>query len=215
MYQEVYKCEHCSAESYLRARCPRCFAVRTNYVVVNAPPKKPIQPLLRQEYRDGLVVYVSVATGDVWEGNAKILNPKLVLPHKNRRVKQPVTNEQKKQRVLALERDRYTCLRCGTSKDLTVHHVVHRSQGGKNNLENLQTLCGPCHQYVHHELKLPSGVPFTSEQDAFDRLRRERSKKHGKKPHNYQYGKDLATNFAAPFIQRLRNEVAREQEHWR
>lgn len=40
------------------------------------------------------------------------------------------------------------------------------------------------------------------------RIRRARAKKHGKK--HYTYGKGLATNFAAPFIARLRKEANRD-----
>lgn len=43
--------------------------------------------------------------------------------------------------------------------------------------------------------------------DRFDRYRTSRSKKHGKKAHNYKYGKSLATNMAAPFILRLKAEI--------
>lgn len=54
-----------------------------------------------------------------------------------------------------------------------------------------------------------SAVPLTLEQehDAFDVYLRERKKKFGKKPWNYEYGKKLATNYAAPAIVRLRHEA--------
>ena len=37
-----------------------------------------------------------------------------------------------------------TCLRCGTTEDLTIDHIVPRSQGGSNQSDNLQVLCEPC-----------------------------------------------------------------------
>lgn len=40
--------------------------------------------------------------------------------------------------------------------------------------------------------------------DQFDKYRRDRAKAKGKKDHNYAYGKELATNMAAPFILRLK-----------
>lgn len=38
------------------------------------------------------------------------------------------------------------CLRCGTSHDLTLDHVVPVSKGGKSVLENLQILCYQCNR---------------------------------------------------------------------
>ncbi len=41
-------------------------------------------------------------------------------------------------------RDNYTCQYCGTKANLTLDHVVPRSQGGKSNWGNLVTACKPC-----------------------------------------------------------------------
>lgn len=41
-------------------------------------------------------------------------------------------------------RDDYTCVHCGTRENLTVDHIVPVSKGGTNDMDNLQTLCGPC-----------------------------------------------------------------------
>lgn len=54
--------------------------------------------------------------------------------------------------------------------------------------------------------KVPS-LSLEEEHAKFERMQRERSKKHGKK--FYQYGKSLSTNMAAPFIARLRAEIER------
>lgn len=47
-----------------------------------------------------------------------------------------------------LARDKWTCLSCGrTAKDgvtLEVDHILPRSKGGKDSIENLQTLCKKC-----------------------------------------------------------------------
>jgi hypothetical protein len=61
-------------------------------------------------------------------------------------------------------------------------------------------------------VKEGSGVRVKTQEDEdreWARLRKARSKKKGKKAGSYQYGKDLATNMAAPFIARLRREAAR------
>jgi hypothetical protein len=49
-------------------------------------------------------------------------------------------------RTEVLKRDNYRCVNCGmTGKELHVHHVVSRSEGGTNDLSNLVTLCSDCH----------------------------------------------------------------------
>ncbi len=42
------------------------------------------------------------------------------------------------------ERDRYRCLVCSSTKNLTVDHILPRSMGGASSLENFQTMCQPC-----------------------------------------------------------------------
>ena len=50
----------------------------------------------------------------------------------------------------ALVRDKYTCQCCGKKNcRLEVHHIVYRSKGGSDTLENLITLCEDCHKAVH------------------------------------------------------------------
>lgn len=42
------------------------------------------------------------------------------------------------------KRDRYQCQYCGTSKDLTLDHLVPRSKGGTSSWSNLVTACRRC-----------------------------------------------------------------------
>jgi predicted restriction endonuclease len=46
------------------------------------------------------------------------------------------------------QRDNYTCQICGRVTDLQVHHIIPRSNGGKHTLDNLITLCFPCHRHI-------------------------------------------------------------------
>ena len=57
-------------------------------------------------------------------------------------------------RAQALERDMWMCMSCGNEDldNLTLHHVVYRSLGGLDDLENLVTLCWECHRKVHDKL---------------------------------------------------------------
>lgn len=42
------------------------------------------------------------------------------------------------------KRDGHVCLYCGSKKDLTVDHVIPKSQGGKTSWTNLATACRSC-----------------------------------------------------------------------
>jgi 5-methylcytosine-specific restriction endonuclease McrA len=42
------------------------------------------------------------------------------------------------------DRDDWRCVTCGTHKNLTVDHIIPVSKGGTDDLDNLQTMCGPC-----------------------------------------------------------------------
>ena len=59
-------------------------------------------------------------------------------------------------RAHALDRDKYACQYCGAKNTrLEVHHIVFRSQGGSDDLDNLITLCKKCHHDLHKgEIKL-------------------------------------------------------------
>lgn len=61
-------------------------------------------------------------------------------------------NRQKKDSVLS--RDSYSCRLCGkpwrmAERELEIHHVIPKSQGGSNRMENLVTVCKPCHRQQH------------------------------------------------------------------
>ncbi len=56
-----------------------------------------------------------------------------------------------RQRERVRQRDGYRCRRCGGVGPIQVHHVVKRSLGGGDDLENLESLCVPCHDQVHPE----------------------------------------------------------------
>ena len=53
-----------------------------------------------------------------------------------------------------LERDNFTCQNCGRHTQAPPHHIIYRSHGGADTMENMITLCGPmeinCHDDVHN-----------------------------------------------------------------
>lgn len=55
-------------------------------------------------------------------------------------------------REFIIERDNFTCSKCGyfsMSNGLNVHHVKPLSEGGTNSINNLITLCSKCHSTAH------------------------------------------------------------------
>src|SRR5574344_376377 len=53
-------------------------------------------------------------------------------------------------KAACLNRDNYTCQCCKTKKGtLNAHHIVYRSNGGADTLDNLIILCEECHQKLH------------------------------------------------------------------
>jgi len=48
-----------------------------------------------------------------------------------------------------LKRDDYRCQGCGNTRHLELHHIIFRSQGGKDEADNLVMLCRRCHQRTH------------------------------------------------------------------
>jgi len=59
-------------------------------------------------------------------------------------------DEYRKLCLVVLNRDKYRCLICTTRNFLQVHHVIFRSHGGSDVLENLATVCYTCHVKIHH-----------------------------------------------------------------
>lgn len=58
----------------------------------------------------------------------------------------PHNYEWLERRSQAMARDGYACVLCYSQEELEVHHVISRKEGGKDNLENLMTLCRQCHE---------------------------------------------------------------------
>lgn len=54
--------------------------------------------------------------------------------------------------IACFQRDHFTCQRCGYEAQrmfdgtLNADHIIPRSRGGQTVLENLQTMCVPCHK---------------------------------------------------------------------
>lgn len=41
------------------------------------------------------------------------------------------------------------CIRCGSTKNIEKHHIIHRANGGSDEPDNMRYLCQGCHDYQH------------------------------------------------------------------
>ncbi len=71
------------------------------------------------------------------------------LPQQRRPTRLPA-GEYDELRRRVLERDGWRCQRCGRRDRLEVHHLEHRSRGGRDANDNLIVLCRECHELIHH-----------------------------------------------------------------
>ena len=57
------------------------------------------------------------------------------------------------ERYFVFARDNYTCQCCAKSKDkiLQTHHIIYRSNGGTDRVDNLITVCTDCHTSKNHQ----------------------------------------------------------------
>jgi 5-methylcytosine-specific restriction enzyme A len=59
----------------------------------------------------------------------------------------------KQLRLQVLARDRYQCQLCGKRSNLEVHHQQSRARGGKDQIDNLISLCSNCHRQLHSRMR--------------------------------------------------------------
>jgi 5-methylcytosine-specific restriction endonuclease McrA len=91
---------------------------------------------------------------------------------KQKRVKL-TPEEYEKLKKAVMVRDGYRCRLCLSMLNLSVDHIVKRSQGGGDTMENLRTLCWICHNKVDNEAGSPkskklSCVPEASTEEGSD-----------------------------------------------
>lgn len=62
-----------------------------------------------------------------------------------------ISRVRKKIRLAVFRRDKWKCKLCpfrGNSITLTMDHIIPKAKGGSWEMENLRTLCYPCHKKI-------------------------------------------------------------------
>ncbi len=62
-----------------------------------------------------------------------------------------------------LRRDHYTCQYCGSTKSLTIDHIIPRSKGGKNTWDNVVAACERCNSRKGDRTLLQAGMSLKSQ----------------------------------------------------
>jgi 5-methylcytosine-specific restriction endonuclease McrA len=85
-----------------------------------------------------------------------MLNALIKLPRKHSRIRILPDGREirrgyqyEKRRREVLKRDAWQCVRCESTDRLQVHHRRKRSLHHDDRMENLETLCFPCHRLEH------------------------------------------------------------------
>lgn len=83
----------------------------------------------------------------------------------------PLTKGYRQHRRRILARDKHRCVECGSTKELTLDHIVPQSRGGTGRVGNLQTLCAPCNRRKAAQLLRELGGEWKSWEHAYPQLR--------------------------------------------
>lgn len=65
-------------------------------------------------------------------------------------------------------KDKGKCIRCGSDRDIEIHHKIQRVDGGPSEDYNLEPLCIPCHDYEHAKRELQKHVNKETQQNRLD-----------------------------------------------
>lgn len=65
-----------------------------------------------------------------------------------------------------LRRDHHSCQYCGSTKQLTLDHVIPVSKGGKHRWDNVVTACERCNQRKSDRTPLQAGMPLRTQPKA-------------------------------------------------
>ncbi len=82
---------------------------------------------------------------------------RLTVNHVERSWRVPAVNRRE-----ILRRDKHTCQYCGSTKRLTIDHIIPRSKGGNNSWDNVVTACEHCNSHKGDRTPLQAGLTLRS-----------------------------------------------------
>lgn len=82
------------------------------------------------------------------------------------------SRSRRRRREIVMERDGYRCVKCGTTEDLTLDHVVPLSRGGTHRIENREACCQSCNAAKGNSLAGVSPLLIRAEHKRLRRMRR-------------------------------------------
>lgn len=87
--------------------------------------------------------------GEIGVSRGKVVKEKKIEPLKRKTKYRKRKNLGEELKHTVLKRDKNKCVKCGSKKNLHIHHIIHVEHGGTNEISNLQTLCDLCHMGEH------------------------------------------------------------------
>ncbi len=115
------------------------------------------------------------------------------------------TPEWAEKREQALERDDHRCRACNSDEALQVHHRTYARRGHED-LNDLTTLCGPCHEHFHQKISQDEILTRTYTPPLDPALREERKRKDEQKWEDYLIGLLLQRPDLCPHVCGILNE---------
>lgn len=83
-------------------------------------------------------------------GHDYLLGDEIVIVHNRKKNKKKYRRKiEEETRINVLKRDKEKCVICGNNSRLHIHHKIPVSDGGTDDLDNLETLCDLCHAEKH------------------------------------------------------------------
>lgn len=81
-----------------------------------------------------------------WRGHLRRMSKYMIFDEYDKEYARRIATEL---RPFVFARDGVKCVECSSQKELNVHHIKPVAKRGLSRMENLVTLCKPCHKEIH------------------------------------------------------------------
>lgn len=131
-------------------------------------------PMSRVNIKRAVVLLVSGKAEplDLIKGNTVPIRSPSQVFHVPQQIRLTVTSNERLWKVPpvnrreVLRRDHYSCQYCGSTKNLTLDHVIPRSKGGKHSWDNVVIACERCNSRKGDRTPLQAGMLLRSQPKA-------------------------------------------------